>query len=312
MSILCIGQIVFDILVQPVDAGIFTRDTTRVKSIDFANGGDALNVAVVAHRLGNDVHFCGKVGDDDMGRFLIEKVAAYGLSTEGIQVTDTAPTSTAVALIQEAGARNFLFNGGATLSFNYDDISMQAVEEADIVFVGGTYTMPLFDGEGAKKLFREAKSMGKLTAMDVTYDSSGKWMKTIEPCLEYLDYFVPSEDQAREITGEEEPGRMAQVLRDKKVHHVIIKMGSKGVYVKNDTIDQIFPAPEVGAIVDTTGAGDSFVAGFLSGINRKLSLKESLNLGQLVAGKCIGGLGATAGFENIEQTSLYKQESGGF
>ncbi len=311
MSILCLGQIVFDILVQSIDEGIFERDTTRVKLIDFANGGDALNVAVVACKLGNTVGFCGKVGADEKGTYLIQRMENYGLSTDGVIVTPNSPTSTAIALIRNDGARNFLFNGGATLTFAYDDIPKHVVDEADIIFVGGTFTMPLFDGEGARKLFKEAKGMGKITAMDVTYDSSGQWMKTIEPCLEYLDYFMPSEEQARDITGTDVVEEMATILLEKSVKNVIIKMGSKGVYVKNETINRLFPAVQVDKVVDTTGAGDSFVAGFLSGINRGMDVDCSIELGQAVAGRCIGGLGATAGVENIEETTLYKRENGG-
>jgi sugar/nucleoside kinase (ribokinase family) len=311
MSILCLGQIVFDILVQPIDEKIFERDTTRVKLINFANGGDALNVAVVASRLGNDVGFCGKIGDDAQGTYLIDKMKEFGLSTDGVIVTPDAPTSTAVALIRNAGARNFLFNGGATLTFAYEDIPKQVVIDKDIIFVGGTFTMPLFDGEGARKLFKEAKEMGKITAMDTTYDSSGQWMKTIEPCLEYLDYFMPSEEQARDITGKDTAEEMGKVLRDKNVKNVIIKMGSEGVYVLNDDINALFPPPPVEEVIDTTGAGDSFVAGFLTGINRGMEVVESIELGQAVAARCICGLGATAGVENIENTSLYKREDGG-
>jgi sugar/nucleoside kinase (ribokinase family) len=233
---------------------------------------------------------------------------AYGLSTDGVIVTPDVPTSTAVALIRKDGARNFLFNGGATLTFAYDDIPKHIVKEADIIFVGGTFTMPLFDGEGARKLFKEAKEMGKVTAMDVTYDSSGLWMKTIEPCLEYLDYFMPSEEQACDITGTESVEEMAQILRSKNVKNVIIKMGSQGVYVKNETISRLFPPPYVDEVIDTTGAGDSFVAGFLTGINRGLDIEDSLELGQAVAARCIRGLGATAGVEGIEHTTLYVRE----
>ena len=308
MSILCVGQIVFDILVQPVDETIFDRDTTRVSSIDFANGGDALNVAVVCRKLGNAVGFCGKVGDDDQGTFLIKKMEGYGLSTDGVIITGEAPTSTAVALIQGAGERNFLFNGGATLTFQYEDIPQQVVDESDIIFVGGTFTMPRFDGEGARRLFRYVKEQGKITAMDVTYDSAGLWMKTIEPCLEYLDFFMPSEEQARDITGTEDVEKMADVLFEKGVKTALIKMGSKGVYVKNDTIDGLFPPSRVDEVVDTTGAGDSFVAGFLTGINRGQSIEECIGLGQAVAGRCIRKLGATAGLDDIEETPLYRQE----
>ena len=312
MSILCIGQIVFDILVQPIDDKIFERDTTRVQSVDFANGGDALNVAVVSRRLGNRVGFCGKVGDDDQGQFLIRKMKGYDLSTEGVILSDTAATATAICLIRSTGERNFLFEGGATLTFEYDDIPLNVVDQNDIIFVGGTYTMPKFDGHGARELFRYAQERGKVTAMDVTHDSSGQWMKTIEPCLEYLDYFMPSEDQAQRITGKEDVEEMADVLLARKVKTVVIKMGSKGVYIKNDRINRLIPPEQVENVVDTTGAGDSFVAGFLTGINRGEEIGNCVALGQAAAAACIGKLGATAGFEEIEKTFLYKQEDGGF
>ena len=301
MSILCVGQIVFDILVRPVNDKILDRDSTLVDTISFSNGGDALNVAMICNKLGGSVGFSGKIGNDDKGKFLLEKINSNGLSTDGLKIDDNASTSSVICLIHENGGRNFLYEGGANNEFFIGDLKLSILKNYDIVFVGGTFMLPRFDGEGAAILFREAKKQGKITAMDVSYDTTGQWMKIIGPCLEYLDYFLPSIGEAKEITGFDDVESMALEFIRLGVKHVVIKMGKDGIYIKDDQLDMYLPPFDV-EVIDTTGAGDSFVSGFLTGIDHGLALKECADLGQASAAHCIQAIGSTTGVVDFNKT----------
>ena len=307
MSILSIGQIVFDILAYPISENLFSTDTLVMDSIEYSNGGDALNVAMICKKLSNSVDFIGRVGNDHFGSFLIEKMKQQGLSTNGVVLDQQTPTSSVLVLIQKNGLRNFLYYGGANNNFSLDDIDWEIVNLSDIVYIGGTFLLPQFDGVGAAQLLSNSKSLGKTTCMDVTYDPSGRWLDIIRPCLPFLDYFLPSINEARAITGKDDVREMAEFLMSYGVKNIIIKMGSEGVYVRNITHACQIPPYDV-PVVDTTGAGDSFVAGFITGINQGLGLLKSVDLGQAVSAKCIQEIGSTTGDISLNSIEQFLKE----
>lgn len=303
MSILCVGQIVFDILVKPVNDKSLDVDTTAVDTISFSNGGDSLNVAMICKILGVPVGFSGRIGDDDKGKFLLEKMQSAGLNVTGVKIKENGSTSSVIVLIHENGSRNFLYEGGTNNEFVIDDINLSLIKEYDTVFVGGTFMLPSFDGRGAALLFEEARRLGKTTAMDVSYDTSGQWMKIIEPCLQHLDYFIPSIGEAKMITGADKVEDMADVFLQKGVRNVVIKMGRDGVYIRNENLETVLSSFNVD-VVDTTGAGDSFVAGFLTGLDKKMDIVDCAELGQAAAAHCVQAIGSTTGVVDFNKTIM--------
>ncbi|HAK44331.1 MAG TPA: carbohydrate kinase [Spirochaeta sp.] len=303
MSILCVGQIVFDILVKPVKDNSLEVDTTAVDTISFSNGGDSLNVAMICNKLGVATGFSGRIGNDDKGKFLLDKMQSAGLRVDGLKIDDEGSSSSVIVLIHENGSRNFLYEGGANNEFSIDDINLSILDAYEIVFVGGTFMLPGFDGKGAAVLFKEAQRRGKTTAMDVSYDTTGQWMTIIEPCLQHLDYFIPSIGEAKEITGVDKVEDMAQILLKKGVGNVVIKMGVDGVFIRNSELKAVIPSFNVD-VVDTTGAGDSFVAGFLTGLDKSMDIHECAELGQAAAAHCVQAIGSTTGVVDFNKTIL--------
>ena len=161
--------------------------------------------------------------------------------------------------------------------------------------------MPRLDGEGAAELFKRAKALGKFTSMDVTWDVSGRWIEIIRPCLPYLDYFMPSIGEAKHITKKETPEAIADFFLNEGVGTAIIKLGKEGCLVKNAKEKFVCPAFKINA-VDTTGAGDCFVAGFLTGILRGWPLTECARLACAVAAMCVMHIGANEGVRDFEET----------
>ncbi|MDR0654887.1 MAG: carbohydrate kinase family protein [Treponema sp.] len=299
MKILCVGQLVADVLVQGVDTVDFTVDTRRVDNLVVQNGGDCLNTAINLKKLGNDVSFSGLVGNDIFGTYLRDVIQSHGIETRDLHITDKTGTGSVVVLINSKGERIFLYYGGTNDLFSFSDINLEIIKEVQIVHVGGTFVLPRFDGKGAAKLFALAQKNGKITTMDNTWDTTGNWLKTIEPCLPYLDFYMPSDNEAEKITGENRPDLMAQFLINKGIKNVIIKLGKKGCYVHAFGEKFYRPAYDV-PVVDTTGAGDSFVAGILTGLVRGWNIHKAVDFASAVSAFCIQKLGATTGIPSSE------------
>lgn len=301
--IVCIGQLVADILVKPVDRLDYAFDTTTVEHIAVRNGGDAMNTAVALAKLGNDVGFIGRVGRDLMGQYLRSVLENAGIDAGGLSEDPVAGTSTCLVLINRAAERAFFYYGGANSCLTASDVPPAVLEGASIVHVGGTFLLPGFDGEGAAQIFEAAHQQGCLTSMDVTFDPSGKWLDTIRPCLRHLDYFLPSYNEASRIARTENLADIVWILKNEGVKNIIVKLGAKGCYVHTGSEEFEVPAFNV-PVVDTTGAGDCFVAGFLTGLNQKLPLQECAMIGCASAAFCIGALGAT---ENVRSYAEIRQ-----
>lgn len=296
MDILCAGQLVADIIAAGANYQELceTGDTLRVDKVVVRNGGDCMNVAIDLAKLGCGVGFSGKIGNDSFGAYLRSVFEQYHIDIRGLQVSKEDATAAVMVLVNRQGQRKFLYYGGANDNFSAVDIDASLLETCKHIHIGGTYLLPLLDGAGSSEVFAKAKSMGKTTSMDVTWDTTGRWLTVIKTCLPHLDLFMPSEIEAAQITGCTQPEQMADFLLGHGVKTVVIKLGEKGSYVKSDHVAFYQPAFQVDAI-DTTGAGDSFVAGFLSRYVKGCPLQECAEFASAVAAHCVKELGATDG-----------------
>ena len=311
MEVLCVGQLAADILVRPVNRVDFGVDTQRVEGIDIRNGGDSLNAALGLRRLGVSVGFSGLVGDDRLGEYLRGLILDAGIDARGLKRTSDARTCACLVLINGSGDRTFFYYGGSNDLFGPDSIDPVLVKEASIVHVGGTYLLPRFDGEGAAGLFAAARAQGKPTSMDVTWDTTGRWLAVIEPCLPHLSFFTPSITEAKHIAGTDDPAGIARFFLDRGVETAVIKLGSEGCYVRRQGAEGFRVPAFPTEVVDTTGAGDSFVAGFLTGIVRGWELSESATFACAVAALNIRKIGATAGIPTFEEARAFMQQRKG-
>jgi sugar/nucleoside kinase (ribokinase family) len=307
--VLCVGQLAADILVRPVDQLDFASDTRRVEPIRLGNGGDGLNVAIGLARLGVSVGFIGLIGEDPWGDFLVSVIDREGIDRRGLKRTGAAGTCSVLVAINSRGERTFFYHGGANDLFAPEHVDPALVAEAEAVHVGGTYLLPRFDGEGAAALFRSARSLGKLTSMDVTWDVTGRWLAVIEPCLPHLDWFLPSVKEAALITGQGGPEDMAAFLRGRGVANLVIKLGERGCYVLPAGEQGFFVPAFPVQVVDTTGAGDSFVAGFLAGLRRGWQPRQCARLACAAAALDIQRVGATAGMPTFAEAGDFMKKA---
>jgi sugar/nucleoside kinase (ribokinase family) len=162
--------------------------------------------------------------------------------------------------------------------------------------------MPNLEGD-LPEIFAKIRATGCLTALDSAGDGGG--MKPLDRMLPELDVYVPSHAEAVHQTGETDPRRILEIYRACGAPGVLgVKLGSKGALL-SPAAGQYIELPCVtppGPIVDTTGAGDCFYAGLLTGLLKRMGLADAGRLGAATAACCITGMGATAGLRNYAET----------
>lgn len=304
MDILCVGEIVADVVARPVENIDFRIDSMLVEEISIKNGGDAMNTSINLARLGNDVALIGKSGNDILGKFLIEKAKEEGVNMEYMPLSEDAPSSKVIALIKNNGERCFLHYSGANDYFSFKDIDLSALDNCKFLHIGGVFHLPRFDGEGTAQLLKYARRKGVITCMDVAWDHSSRWSKVIHPCFKHLNYFIPSINEAKHIAGTDNVKRIAAYLKENGVETVVIKLGEKGSYCSAKDRSFYSSSYSVKAI-DTTGAGDSFVAGFLTGLNQGAQLEECITMGTAAAAFVVQKIGATDGMPNLKMLQKF-------
>lgn len=249
---LSIGILVVDIVGEPIDSLPEKGKLEFLDELQLHTGGCAVNTGIALSRLGVETEVIGMVGKDILGDFIINRLKAEGVETTNIKRSSKSTSSTMV-MVSEDGERSFFHHIGANGELTARDIDCEALKRADLIHIGGTLLMPKFDGADTRKVLKRAKELGKITSLDTAWDPTGRWAR-IEPCLPFIDYFLPSIEEAKEITGEKEPRKIADFLLERGVGTVALKMGGQGCYVRDRREETRLPAIEV-KVKDTTGAG---------------------------------------------------------
>ncbi len=304
MRVLCVGEMLTDIIVRTVDSVDFLNDTKQVEEIEVRSGGDANNNAIDLAVLGNDVTYLGRISTDPLGDYLVSNAERYGIDMRFIARSDTTQTKSLI-LINAKGDRTFLQTPGTSAEFCLEDCRAEALEGQDILQIGGAFHLPSFDGDGAAKLLCMAKERGILTSMDITTDRSGRWKGILDPCYPYLDYFLPSIEQASKVSGKERPEEIAAYFLDRGVKNVAVKLGKDGSYFRNHETAFFAGCYDNLKVAETTGAGDAFCAGFLTGVGEGMDPEGCMTLGTACSAFVIQEVGATAGIRDLETVKQF-------
>lgn len=299
-KIICLGIATADIITKTIKKIPESGKLEIVDTIKMYTGGCAVNTAIDLAKIGEDVGIISLVGNDGMGSFLTKELIENSVNVDGLKTTDETCTSSSVVLISESGERSFLHTYGANGVFNENNIDWHILEQCQILFVAGALLMPTFDGEQTARVLKKAQEKGIYTVLDTAWDSTGKWMKAIGPCLPYLDLFIPSIEEAEILSGLTDEKEMAKLFMKKGANQVVIKLGKKGCYIKSQEEELYVPSYTVDAI-DTTGAGDSFVAGFITGLVNQWDLETTGKFANAVGAHCVMGVGASSSIKSKEK-----------
>ena len=282
LPVLCVGQLVADVVVRPVARFPEAGRAEMVEDVQLLSGGCAANTAAVLAKLGVETRLVSVIGRDALGDAALADLAAAGVIVDDVRRDPDGSTSTAIVLVDGKGQRSFLYRSGGNERLTNAHVPEARLRAARIVHVGGA--MKLLDLDLAA-LMKKAKSFGALTSLDTDWDTYGRWMKTLEGALPAIDFFMTNAEEAAMLTGIEDPGLAARDLLARGPRVVLIKRGERGAMMRTGAGLSEFPAYEV-AVQDTTCAGDSFAAGFLRGVCGGLPLEESVRLGNAAGALC--------------------------
>jgi sugar/nucleoside kinase (ribokinase family) len=180
------------------------------------------------------------------------------------------------------------------------------LEHTRAVTLGSIFRAPFDDPEVIHAVLQSARQRGALVFADTKLPNFRKLsLEDIAESLPLIDFLTPNEDEARYFTGEEDPAKMADRFLDKGVRHVIIKLGERGCLFRSRDAATALPAFDV-QVVDATGAGDNFLAGFVSELLRGNQVREALTFANACGAICCTKLGAATALRNREQVERFR------
>lgn len=312
-DVVCIGLAVCDILFKPVSKDILTQDSQIVEDMELQVGGDALNAAVNLTRLGNSTVLIGAVGADPMGEILLGKLKEIPIETNNIKIKNGCGTSTSAVLIEKSGERHIAHYSGANSSLCLDDIPNKIIENTKIMVIGSAGSLPALDGDPLCKLLRHAQAAGTQTVLDTAGLTDSYEREKIKSLFKYTDIFIPNIQEACILSGLGKPERAITAEQLKTIAHcfielgvkqVIIKLGANGSFYQSETESFLCDSFKTD-VKDTTGAGDAFVAGYITGLLRGLPPKKCCETANACGSLCISQTGTTGGIASFDQVQNY-------
>ena len=310
-DVVCLGCIVEDIVLTSVPRDTFYHDTTVAGSGLVSTGGDATNEAVTLAKLGNHVALLCKLGTDILGNNIISNLSQDPVDTSLIIRDKNAESVLSIVAVHPDGERSFLGKFGNQYNNMYHtDVSDEVLQSTKILTVGSFYTIPrLYGFEMSDILFR-AKKFGVTTICDMGYDVAGGGKNAYDNCYRYVDYMIPSLEEARiesHITDGQNIDGMADWFLGKGAKNVIIKLGKDGCLFKNQTERYLCPAYKV-KVIDTTGCGDAFVGAFTHAHLKGLSHKESCSFANAAGSLNATGKGSHLTIQNEQMILDFMNE----
>lgn len=305
-----IGAAIMDVLAGPVEKSVFKKGSQPVESTRLAFGGDALNEAVVLSQLGLKVELISKVGDDEAGKRVLDFLQEKRVDVTKVKTEVDLETGINIVLVTPDGERMFLTNpNGSLRKLSEADVMEQLDSAADIVCMASMFVSPLLDIPAMERIFQKIKSKpGRILVADMTTAKNGETLADIAGLLKYIDYLIPNEAEAARLTGETDVYRNAELFLEHGASCVVIKLGKKGCLICTKDKKVEIPAYPHVKLVDTTGAGDSFVAGFIWGLKNGMPLEECARFGCAVASCTVEKLGANAAVDSAElPTKRYEE-----
>ncbi|HDD70476.1 MAG TPA: carbohydrate kinase family protein [Candidatus Bathyarchaeota archaeon] len=263
-------------------------------------GGSAANTIVGLARLGCKVGFIGKVAYDREGKMLTEDFRKEGVDQKGIICSKHGRSGTVMGFVDQKGERALYVDPGVndTLDFN----------EIDKEYAFKTRFLHLTSFVGEKSFKTQMKLVEALpSTVKVSLDPgelyARKGLETLEPFIKRTFVLMPNRNEVELLTKKKDYKEGARVLLEKGVKIVAVKLGSQGCYVTDGKESHHIEAFKV-KVVDTTGAGDAFCAGFLYGLIRGKNLYDCGRIGNFVASRCIMRMGARPGLPHFEDLKV--------
>lgn len=304
-EIVIIGAAIIDVLARPVSAKVFETGSYPAEDIHMTTGADALNEATILAHMNRKVQLETVIGRDDAGQFILNHLKSAGIYVRESCVQETEKTGMNIVLVEADGTRSFLTNPNGTLrSLCIEHIQTPFPESAKIICFASIFVFPKIGQNELTRIFQTAKSQVKIVCADMTKRKKNETLQDMVEALSYIDYLFPNDEEAMLLTGAGSVEKAAELLKCTGVENVIIKCGKRGCYIRTDVEKCWISAEKDVKCIDTTGAGDSFVAGFLNALLDGKSVMECAREGNWYGAKSVQCVGATDWLSKEKKCSL--------
>jgi len=308
-KVLCVGDLVADIFASPLARLPEPGELVLTERIAVFPGGNALNTAVALRRLGEQVAVAGSVGDDALGRLLLDQMQTQGLDVRGVRREPGGMTASTFIVRAEGEDRRFIHSLGVCATFSGEHVSPELIPDNGLMLVGGYLKLGAWNDDVLADLMRHARRRDCTVVLNVCIaQDSGVDPRRCLPLLKHVDVFVPNEDEARILTGETTPARQAKALRRAGTRVAVITRGGQGLYADDGerTVDMgIFQVP----LVDPSGCGDCFTAGLIAALLRGWDTVRALEFASAVGAIGATALGCTDGVPSFAAVERFIQEN---
>jgi sugar/nucleoside kinase (ribokinase family) len=290
----CAGILVADTFCGPMRELPREGQLLTVDSMPSKAGGCAANVAICLAKQGVEVDVVGCLGKDPAAKILLACFEEHRVGCEYVVYTDRYPTSTTVILLVEGQDRRYIHAFGANTAFTVTHVRRDWLMGLKVFYLGGLFAMPAVETGELFDLLTFCRMHGIITVVDVVVPQQFAGIGELKPLLPHIDYFLPNDDEARQITGQIDLFDQAHTFQDSGANTVIITHGRAGATaVRGGEVwrSGAYQMP----VVDPTGPGDAFASGIITGILRGWDLPCTLRYASALGASATRAIGTTDG-----------------
>lgn len=303
-TLIVVGELNIDLILDNVNQLPEIGKERIAQAMTLTLGSSSAILASNASMLGLDVGFIGRIGVDPFGNFAVNSLDESGVDTRHIINTDGAATGV-TAIYTYHNDRGMLTYPGAMEELVIQDIPWDYISQAKHLHLSSYYLQTGLR-PACKDLFKKAKELGLTTSFDTNWDPEEKWGTDVLEVLSYVDVFLPNDQEALLISGEDNLDQALSSLA-KRAGIVVATCGAEGIKARQGDASYNLPGLPV-VPVDAVGAGDSFNAGFLNQFINGNPIKECLHAGLVSSAFSTLASGGTAALKNKEEFARFEME----
>lgn len=309
-DIVCAGIVTWDTLFSGISKDLMNMDGVTARGYISASGGDAVNAGISLAKLGCRTAVMGCAGTDSFAQRIENDLKTAGADSY-LYKDSRIRTAAPVILVDEAGERHLVrVPGNGNTMFSREMMNDMVLFNTRHLHIASVNMLPKLDGKPLAKLFQQAHDHGITTSMDASGDKSGEWFAKIKDVIPHCDIFIPSFQEARMYAGSDDLTEITRFFSQFHLKYFGIKLGAEGVYVTDFKEEYTLPSLYEGIPVDTTGAGDSFFAGFLAGYLKGYDLRGCALIGSAQAALVMRSYGANVSAGTWDEVTALIQQKG--
>ena len=307
-DILCAGILVADTFCGPMAALPGEGQLLAVESMPVHAGGCAANVAIDLAKQGLSVDVVGCLGRDPSAKMLLDCLGRFGVGCGRLSYTDRYPTSATIVLLVRGQDRRFIHSFGANNAFTIDQIDPAWLDGLKVFYLGGLFVMPGIKTGPLVEMLSACRRKGIATVVDVVLPHDFAGQADLKALLPHVDYFLPNGDEAKLITGLDDPAAQVRALLAMGAGTVVVTQGKAGAYAGRGGRLWRSGIYKMDGI-DPTGSGDAFAGGIVTGIVRGHDLPAMLQCASALGASATRAIGTTDGVFTAGELATFLKDN---